>query len=288
MIKVENVSFCYEAGEGAVLRAVSLEVGRGQYVALVGPNGCGKSTLAKHMNGLLSPTEGNVWVDGMNTRDRRALREIRRRVGMIFQNPDNQIVGMTVEEDVAFGPENLSLAPAEIRQRVNEALEEVGLAGYARRIPHTLSGGEKQLLSLAGVLAMHPRYIILDEPASSLDFCGRERLFSVLDKLRRRGITIIHITHNMDEITEADRVVVMNGGQIVLEGSPREVFSLVEQVKALGLGVPKVTELMWRLKQAGEAVRSDVVTIDEAFIELVGRRYKRSIRARGQGTGCDG
>ncbi|MBC7345228.1 MAG: energy-coupling factor transporter ATPase, partial [Clostridia bacterium] len=272
MIKVENVSFCNEAGEGAVLRAVSLEVGRGQYVALVGPNGCGKSTLAKHMNGLLSPTEGNVWVDGMNTRDRRALREIRRRVGMIFQNPDNQIVGMTVEEDVAFGPENLSLAPAEIRQRVNEALEEVGLAGYARRIPHTLSGGEKQLLSLAGVLAMHPRYIILDEPASSLDFCGRERLFSVLDKLRRRGITIIHITHNMDEITEADRVVVMNGGQIVLEGSPREVFSLVEQVKALGLGVPKVTELMWRLKQAGEAVRSDVVTIDEAFIELVGRR----------------
>lgn len=208
-----------------MLGTIDLEIKDGEYVAIIGPIGCGKTTLLKHFNALLIPTEGNVSVDGMNTRDISVVGEIRRRVGMVFQNPDNQIIGMTVEEDVAFGPGNLQLPPIEIRQRVTEALEAVGMGKYAQRHPHTLSGGEKRMITLADILAMNPSYIALDEPTSSLDRMGQARVLGILRKLNAQGIAIIHITHNMDEITGVDRIIAMENGRIVLSGRPEEVLS---------------------------------------------------------------
>lgn len=225
MIKVENLVHRYDGEDASALGGINLEIKEGEYVAIIGPTGCGKTTLIKHLNALLAPTEGNVWVDGMNTRDTSVVGEIRRRVGMVFQNPDNQIIGMTVEEDVAFGPGNLRLPPREIRQRVSEALAAVGMGRYAHRHPHTLSGGEKRLVTIADILAMNPRYIPLDEPTSSLDPAGREMVLALLRELNSQGIAIIHITHNMDEITGADRIVVMEDGRIVLSGRPEEVLS---------------------------------------------------------------
>jgi biotin transport system ATP-binding protein/energy-coupling factor transport system ATP-binding protein len=225
MIKVENLVHRYDGGDVPVLKGINLEIKEGEYVALIGPIGCGKTTLIKHLNALLTPTEGNVWVDGMNTRDTGVVEEIRRRVGMVFQNPDNQIVGMTVEEDVAFGPGNLRLPPGEIRQRVIEALEAVGMRSYAQRYPHTLSAGEKRLVTIADILAMNPRYIVLDEPTASLDRARREVVLSVLRRLNGQGIAMIHVTHNIDEITGADRIMVMEDGRIVRSGRPEEVFS---------------------------------------------------------------
>jgi biotin transport system ATP-binding protein/energy-coupling factor transport system ATP-binding protein len=224
MIKVENLVHRYDGRDAPALGGINLEIKEGEYVAIVGPIGCGKTTLIKHLNALLVPTEGNVWVDGMNTRDTSALGEIRRRVGMVFQNPDNQIIGMTVEEDVAFGPGNLRLPPREIRQRVIGALEAVGMGKYAQRHPHTLSGGEKRLVTLADILAMNPKYIALDEPTSSLDPSTREMVLSILKKLNSEGIAMIHVTHNIDEISGADRIMVMAEGRIVLTGKPEEVF----------------------------------------------------------------
>jgi len=233
MIKVEHLVHIYDGSDSPALKTISLEIKEGEYVAIIGPTGCGKTTLIKHLNALLIPTEGNVWVDGMNTRDTSVAAEIRQRVGMVFQNPDNQIIGITVEEDIAFGPGNLRLPPAEIRQRVSEALAAVGMGRYAQRHPHTLSGGEKRLVTLADVLAMNPRYIALDEPTSSLDPAGREMVLALLRKLNGQGIAMIHVTHNMDEITAADRIIVMEDGRIVLSGRPGEVFRRYVQARSL-------------------------------------------------------
>ena len=268
MIKAEQLVYRYEPKGSPVLDRVSLEIPEGQYLAVIGPNGCGKTTLVKHFNALLVPQEGTVLVDGLDTGDPKAHREIRRRVGMVFQNPDNQIVGMTVEEDVAFGPGNLGLTPAEIRGRVGVALETVGMLRLARRAPHSLSGGEKRLVAIAGVLAMKPAYVVLDEPTSYLDPAGRERVLNVLWDLRQEGISVIHVTHSMDEIVDADRVVVMSGGTVLRDGTPREVFREADVLRAIGLATPQVTDLMGRLLAQGCEVRPDVLSVDEAFREI--------------------
>jgi energy-coupling factor transporter ATPase len=238
MIRVDKLTFRYDREAPVILDGISLTIGEGTHVALLGPNGCGKTTLIKHMNALLFPAAGSVHVDGMMTTDTHSIREIRRRVGMVFQNPDSQIVGMTVEEDVAFGPGNLALPPAEIRRRVDECLAMVGMTGLERRAPHTLSGGEKRLLSIAGVLAMEPRYIAFDEPTAYLDPAGKERVLEIIRKLHREGMAIIHIAHDMRDVTEADRIVVMNQGGILIEGTPTEVFSRTDHFPAIGLDCP--------------------------------------------------
>ncbi len=287
MIRIENLEFRYGAGEPPVLQAVDAQIGDGQYVALIGPNGCGKTTLARHLNGLLIPTSGDVWVDDMSTKNSASLRDIRRAVGMVFQNPDSQIVGMTVEEDLAFGPGNHRLPALEIERRVQEALHAVGLSGYEKRPTHTLSGGEKRLVAIAGVLAVRPRYLVFDEPTSFLDPAGKRRILDVIRKLNDDGMTIIHVTHDMDEIVAADRVLVMAEGRIRFSGSPAEVLTRVEALKAMGLGPPQVTELMWRLRQSGQSVGGGVLTIDEAVREissLVNRRFSPS--AEGEHPGA--
>ncbi|MGE5790176.1 MAG: energy-coupling factor transporter ATPase [Syntrophaceae bacterium] len=268
MITAQHLVYRYDPKDAPVLDRVSLEIPGGQYVAVIGPNGCGKTTLVKHFNALLVPQEGEVLVDGLSTKDPKTHREIRRRVGMVFQNPDNQIVGMSVEEDVAFGPGNLGLAPAEIRGRVGVALETVGCLRLARRAPHSLSGGEKRLVAIAGVLAMKPAYIVLDEPTSYLDPAGRERVLNVLWDLRQEGISVIHVTHSMEEIVDADRVVVMSEGKILRDGAPRDVFREADALRAVGLSTPQVTELMGRLRAQGCEVRPDVLSVEEAFREI--------------------
>ena len=268
MIITEGLSFSYDDSHLPALDQIDLEIGDGQYVALVGPNGCGKTTLIKHFNALLVPDRGEVWVDGLNTRDAASRREIRRRVGLVFQNPDNQIVGMTVEEDVAFGPGNLGLSSAEIRHRVETALETVGLENHRKRPPHSLSGGEKRLVAIAGVLAMEPRFVALDEPTAYLDPVGRSRVLRVIRELNRRGITIVHIAHDMDEVVEADLIFVMDGGRIALRGSPAEIFFQVEKLSSMGLSIPLVTELMWRLSHSVGSVRRDVLRMEEALEEI--------------------
>ena len=268
MITAQHLVYRYDPKDTPVLDRVSLEIPEGQYVAVIGPNGCGKTTLVKHFNALLVPQEGEVLVDGLSTRDAKAHREIRRRVGMVFQNPDNQIVGMSVEEDVAFGPGNLGLAPAEIRGRVGVALETVGMLRLAKRAPHSLSGGEKRLVAIAGVLAMRPAYVVLDEPTSGLDPAGRARVLNVLWDLRQEGISVIHVTHSMEEIVDADRVVVMSEGKILRDGAPRDVFREADALRAVGLSTPQVTELMGRLRALGCEVRPDVLSVEEAFREI--------------------
>ena len=268
MITAQQLVYRYDPKDTPVLDRVSLEIPEGQYVAVIGPNGCGKTTLVKHFNALLVPQEGEVLVDGLSTKDPKTHREIRRRVGMVFQNPDNQIVGMSVEEDVAFGPGNLGLAPAEIRGRVGVALETVGCLRLARRAPHSLSGGEKRLVAIAGVLAMRPAYVVLDEPTSYLDPAGRERVLNVLWDLRQEGISVIHVTHSMEEIVDADRVVVMSEGKILRDGAPRDVFREADALRAVGLSTPQVTELMGRLRAQGCEVRPDVLSVEEAFREI--------------------
>jgi biotin transport system ATP-binding protein/energy-coupling factor transport system ATP-binding protein len=267
MIAIERLVYGYE-GSGRILDGIDLAIREGEYVALIGRNGCGKTTLAKHLNGLIMPAGGRVSIDGMDTRDKERIAEIRRRVGMIFQNPDNQIVGTTVEEDAAFGPCNLRLPPGDVRRRVDDALAGVGLTAHAGRHPHTLSGGEKQLLALAGVLAMTPKYIILDEPTSSLDPSSRDRVLSLVRSLNRKGIAIIHVTHNVEEATWADRVVVMDHGRISAEGTPGEVFCRVEWLKGLGLTAPRITELMWRLHRIRGEVSPSALTVEGALKEI--------------------
>mgnify|MGYP001171351722 FL=1 len=235
MIRVENLIYRYDAGAPDCLRGISLDIEEGVHTALIGPNGCGKTTLIKHLNALLFPAAGTVCVDGMMTTDASSVREIRRRVGMVFQNPESQIVGMTVEEDVAFGPENLALPSAEIRRRVDACLAMVGMTGFEKRAPHTLSGGEKRLLSIAGVVAMNPRYIAFDEPTAYLDPAAKQRVLEIIRRLNREGMAIIHIAHEMRDVAEADRVVVMDRGWVLLTGTPAEVFGQPERLTAIGL-----------------------------------------------------
>lgn len=265
VIKAVGVTHRYDATrEDPALDRVDLAVQPGEFVAILGHNGSGKSTLAKHFNALLLPTEGDVWVGSWNTREERFLWDIRRTAGMVFQNPDNQLVATTVEEDVAFGPENLGVPPTEIRRRVNEALQAVGMAGFEERAPHLLSGGQKQRVAIAGILAMRPRVIVLDEPTAMLDPSGRSEVMQTVQRLNREeGITILHITHHMDEAVLADRVLVMEGGRLVLQGTPREVFSRVAEIKALGLDVPQVTELAGELQAMGLPVAGDILTVEE-------------------------
>ncbi|HWP98000.1 MAG TPA: energy-coupling factor transporter ATPase [Syntrophomonadaceae bacterium] len=268
MIDVQNLTFTYETDRPPALKGVNLLIDKGEYIAIIGPNGCGKTTLVRHFNALLLPTSGEVQVDNLSTRDAKSLLEIRRRVGMVFQNSDNQIVGMSVEEDVAFGPGNLGLPAVEVRRRVDQALETVGLTGLQFRHPHTLSGGEKQLLALAGLLAMDPAMIVLDEPTSSLDPAGKQKVLALLKKLKSQGIGIIHVTHSMDEAAIADRVLVMDRGELVADGTPGEILSRVDWLKSLGLAPPKLTELLWELHLGGEDVATDIFALDDAVQEI--------------------
>ena len=258
VIKTENICFSYDDKEN-VLNNVNLHIKKGEFVAVLGHNGSGKSTLAKHFNGLLSPTRGRVIVDGIDTCIEEMLYQIRQRVGMVFQNPDNQIVAAIVEEDVAFAPENLGIPTDEIRERVNWALSVVNLSEYIRHAPHLLSGGQKQKVAIAGVLAMKPICIVLDEPTAMLDPQGRKEVMATLKKLNQSGITIVLITHNMDEAVNADRVIIMSDGEIVKDGKPSDVFKDIESIKDLGLDVPQVTQLM------SELGLEPALTVEEAF-----------------------
>ena len=268
MIAFTDVYYQYEPEGITALHNVSLEIAEGEHLALIGPNGCGKTTLIQHINALLLPGQGTVTVDGMATGTEANHGDIRSRVGMVFQNPENQIVGMTVEEDTAFGPENLCLPPAEIRERVTHALEKTGIADLTSRNVETLSGGEKRLVAIAGVLAMRPRYIAFDEPTAFLDPAAARRILEVIDKLYGEGIGIIHITHNMAEAALASRIVVLNRGHISLSGTPEEIFSRVDILKEIGLQLPPVTELMLKLKETGLAVRTDIVRMEDAVGEI--------------------
>ncbi len=268
IIQTENLSFTYPAsGERLALPVfenLNLEITEGSFTAVIGPNGCGKSTLAKHFNAVLLPSGGRVLVDGLDTADEELLLDIRRQIGMVFQNPDNQIVANVVEEDVAFAPENLGVPSAEIRQRVDEALKTVGMYEYREHAPHLLSGGQKQRIAIAGVLAMKPRCIVLDEPTAMLDPRGREEVVATITRLNReQGITVVLITHHMNEAVGADRVIVMHQGGILADGSPREVFSQVELLRQAGLDVPQTTELLYELRKRGWPVPIDALTPEE-------------------------
>lgn len=278
-IAAEHLSFHYtdeenKAASPEILKDLSLTLEPGTFAAVLGHNGCGKSTLAKHMNGILLPTGGKMWVAGMDTADETKLYEIRQRVGMVFQNPDNQIVATIVEEDAAFGPENLGLPPEEIRRRVDDALKAVGMYDYRMYAPSQLSGGQKQRVAIAGIIAMRPSCIVLDEPTAMLDPKGRREVMKTIRLLNRNyGITIVLITHYMEEAAQADRVIVMDEGNILLDDTPEEVFSHVEQMKQIGLDVPQVTELVYELRQAGIPLDSHIITEDacvQALLEQLG------------------
>ncbi len=272
MVRAENLSFSYpvydeegnRSGDRKVLHSMDLSIEKGDWITVLGHNGSGKSTLARHINALLFPSEGTLWVDGIDTKDEEQIWEIRRTAGMIFQKPDNQIIASIVEEDVAFGPENLGVEPTEIRRSVDEALRAVGMTEFASRSPNKLSGGQKQRIAIAGVLAMHPECIVLDEPTAMLDPSGRLEVMRTLEKLNREEhMTIIHITHYMEEAAGADRVIVVDHGRIALQGTPKEVFSQVETMKQLGLDVPQMTELAYRLRKQGIDVPADILTVEE-------------------------
>ena len=274
MIETRELTFIYPAEEGreesAALRDVNLQIEAGSFVVVLGHNGSGKSTLAKHFNAVLLPSGGSVWVEGMDTKNEELLLEIRRRVGMVFQNPDNQIVANVVEEDVAFAPENLGVPTAEIRRRVDDALAAVGMGEFPRHAPHLLSGGQKQRIAIAGVIAMEPEYIVLDEATAMLDPVGRRDVLRTVHQLNReRGITVVLITHHMDEAVDADRVIVMNDGCVVMDGAPREIFSRVEELHDLGLASPETVELLYDLNHHGMNLPLDAITVEECADAIV-------------------
>ena len=267
-IQAEHLAYAYPGAEGgpgsSVFRDLNLKIEEGTFVAVLGRNGCGKYTLAKHCNAIALPEGGTVTVFGMDTQDEGNLIPIRRTVGMVFQNPDNQIVANVVEEDVAFAPENLGVPSQEIRRRVDEALRQVGLYEYREHAPHLLSGGQKQRVAIAGVIAMRPKCIVLDEPTAMLDPRGREEVMEIVSDLNRRlGITVVLITHHMDEAARAQRVVVLDRGEIAADGPPKKVFSQVELLHRLGLSAPETVELCWQLRKAGQELPLDTLTIEE-------------------------
>lgn len=272
MIDAQNLVFDYDVRDdegqkiGAVraLDHVSIHINKGEFVAVLGHNGSGKSTFAKHLNGILSHQEGILWVNGINMEDKEQVWEVRTHVGMVFQNPDNQIVATIVEEDIAFGPENLGIDPIEIRQRVDEAITIVGMEAYKRSSPNQLSGGQKQRIAIAGVIAMRPECIVFDEATAMLDPIGRRQVMETMERLNKEyGITIIHITHYMQEVIKADRVIVMEKGKVILKGTPRTVFQNVEAIKAIGLDVPDTTYLVYLLNKQGFNLPVDLLTEDE-------------------------
>ena len=263
VIEFEQVHYCYPGEERDSLCGIDLRIEKGSFTAVLGHNGSGKSTLAKHMNAILTPTEGRVLVEGVDTADESRLLDVRRRVGMVFQNPDNQIVANVVEDDVAFAPENLGVPPAEIRQRVEAALKQVGMWEFRQHAPHLLSGGQKQRVAIAGVLAMRPDIIVLDEPTAMLDPQGRQEVIEAITRLcRENGMTVVLITHHMDECVGADRLIVMSEGRITADGSPAEVFSQVELMEREGLDVPETTRLLYDLRAAGFDLPLDALDTD--------------------------
>ena len=264
IIRTEALRYTYPGDEFETLHGIDLEIKEGSFVAVLGHNGSGKSTLAKLMNAILLPSPGKVYVDGIDTSDEARLLDVRRTVGMVFQNPDNQIVANVVEDDVAFAPENLGVEPAEIRRRVDEALRTVGMYEYRLHAPHLLSGGQKQRVAIAGVLAMQPRCVVLDEPTAMLDPVGRREVVATVTRLcREKGMTVMLITHHMAECIGADRLIVMSEGRIVADGTPREVFSRVELLRSEGLAVPATTELIYELRRDGFELPLDALTVDE-------------------------
>ena len=278
MIETKNLSFIYreedmesgEIKEEKVLKDINIEIEKGSFTAVLGHNGSGKSTLAKHFNAILLPSGGKVYVKGMDTADENNIFNIRQSAGMVFQNPDNQMVAALVEDEVAFAPENLGVDPKEIRRRVDECLEIVNMTKYAQSSPSKLSGGQKQRVAIASVLAMNPEILILDEPTAMLDPKGRSEVIKTIKMLNEeKDITVVLITHYMDEAAQADRTVVIDDGEIVLDGTPKEVFKNVEKLKSLGLDVPQVTELAYELRKMGIEISDDVLTVDECFDEII-------------------
>ena len=271
IIKVNNVSFEYVTEESAfkAIDNLSLDVKEGEFVVIIGHNGSGKSTLSKNLNAILTPTSGEIYINDLNTNQEENLWDIRQTAGMVFQNPDNQIVATIVEEDVAFGPENLGIEPSEIRTRVEESLKSVGMYELRDRQPHLLSGVQKQRVAIAGIIAMKPKCIIFDEATAMLDPSGRKEVMKTIKRLNKEeNITTLHITHFMEEAVEADRVIVMEKGRKLLEGTPQEVFSKVDILKNIGLDVPYMTELSNLLKEEGLDIRNDILTVDEMVMEL--------------------
>ena len=274
IIEVKDVEFRYEGAEEDAVAGVSLRVERGEFVAVLGRNGSGKSTLAKLLNALNIPQKGEIWIDGVAAHEEANSLEVRKRCGMVFQNPDNQIVATVVEEDCAFGLENLGVPPGDIRRRVDEALEAVGMREYAEAAPHMLSGGQKQRVAIAGVLAMRPQIIVFDESTAMLDPSGRREVFAVAEELNRRdGITIVWITHFMDEALRAGRLLVMDAGKVALEGAPREVFEKTEEIRKMGLDAPPMAQLAAQLRADGVPLRAGIMTVEEMAVELCRSKF---------------